>query len=120
MYEVGVHIADVSYFVKAGSALDTAASCRATSVYLVQRVRSNVYTLKPLNKRYNIEASMSSGPIHFCRSGRSVQSCPILFRRRISFGLKRASFDVLYLECPIIRGSTVCSVGGSNAASIAV
>ena len=38
VYEVGVHIADVSYFVKAGTPLDEAASRRATSVYLVQRV----------------------------------------------------------------------------------
>eukprot|EP00731_Ephydatia_muelleri_P024265 Em0016g536a len=38
IYEVGVHIADVSYFVKAGTSLDTIASSRATSVYLVQRV----------------------------------------------------------------------------------
>ena len=38
VYEVGVHIADVSYFVKAGTALDEAASNRATSVYLVQKV----------------------------------------------------------------------------------
>ncbi|KAM9789245.1 DIS3-like exonuclease 2 [Neosynchiropus ocellatus] len=37
-FEVGVHIADVTYFVKEGSALDTAASQRATSVYLVQKV----------------------------------------------------------------------------------
>lgn len=43
MYEVGVHIADVSYFVKAGSALDEVASSRATSVYLIQRV-SSVYS----------------------------------------------------------------------------
>lgn len=35
VYEVGVHIADVSYFVQAGSALDEVASQRATSVYLV-------------------------------------------------------------------------------------
>jgi len=38
VYEVGVHIADVSYFVEAGSPLDEVASQRATSVYLVQRV----------------------------------------------------------------------------------
>ncbi|XP_054623286.1 DIS3-like exonuclease 2 [Dunckerocampus dactyliophorus] len=37
-YEVGVHIADVSYFVEEGNALDTIASQRATSVYLVQKV----------------------------------------------------------------------------------
>ncbi|XP_036623744.1 DIS3-like exonuclease 2 [Trichosurus vulpecula] len=37
-FEVGVHIADVSYFVPEGSALDEVASERATSVYLVQKV----------------------------------------------------------------------------------
>ena len=36
-YDVGVHVADVSYFVKANSALDRDARKRATSVYLVQR-----------------------------------------------------------------------------------
>nr|XP_013797273.1 PREDICTED: DIS3-like exonuclease 2 [Apteryx mantelli mantelli] len=37
-FEVGVHIADVSYFVKEETALDKMASERATSVYLVQKV----------------------------------------------------------------------------------
>ena len=37
-FEVGVHIADVSYFIDEGDALDDVASRRATSVYLVQRV----------------------------------------------------------------------------------
>jgi len=37
-YKVGVHIADVSHFIAAGSALDEEASRRATSSYLVQRV----------------------------------------------------------------------------------
>ncbi|XP_034038735.1 DIS3-like exonuclease 2 [Thalassophryne amazonica] len=37
-FEVGVHIADVSYFVEEGSALDVIASQRATSVYLVNKV----------------------------------------------------------------------------------
>ncbi|XP_077415346.1 DIS3-like exonuclease 2 isoform X2 [Vanacampus margaritifer] len=37
-YELGVHIADVSYFVEEGNALDKIASRRATSVYLVQKV----------------------------------------------------------------------------------
>lgn len=35
--EVGIHIADVSFFVKPGNALDTEARERATSVYLVDR-----------------------------------------------------------------------------------
>jgi len=37
-FEVGVHIADVSHFVKPQTALDVEASNRATSVYLVQKV----------------------------------------------------------------------------------
>ena len=37
-YELGVHIADVSYYVKEGTALDNDAAERGTSVYLVDRV----------------------------------------------------------------------------------
>ncbi len=37
-FEVGIHIADVSYYVKPGTVLDDEAYQRATSVYLVDRV----------------------------------------------------------------------------------
>ena len=37
-FEVGVHIADVSHFIKEGSLLDKVARDRATSVYLTQKV----------------------------------------------------------------------------------
>ncbi|KAM9720259.1 DIS3-like exonuclease 2 [Menidia menidia] len=37
-FEVGVHIADVTYFVEEGNSLDAIASQRATSVYMVQKV----------------------------------------------------------------------------------
>lgn len=36
-YDIGVHVADVSYFVKLNTALDRDAKKRATSVYLIQR-----------------------------------------------------------------------------------
>ncbi|HSE56686.1 MAG TPA: VacB/RNase II family 3'-5' exoribonuclease, partial [Candidatus Paceibacterota bacterium] len=37
LIEVGIHIADVSHYVRTGTALDTEAAERATSVYLVDR-----------------------------------------------------------------------------------
>ncbi len=36
-FEIGIHIADVSYFVRPGTSLDTEGSRRANSVYLVDR-----------------------------------------------------------------------------------
>ena len=36
-YEIGIHIADVTHYVREGSALDQEAADRATSVYLVDR-----------------------------------------------------------------------------------
>ena len=36
-YELGVHIADVTNFVRPGTAMDIEAASRATTTYLVQR-----------------------------------------------------------------------------------
>jgi ribonuclease R len=38
VYEIGIHIADVSHYVKEGSIMDEEAFSRATSIYLVDRV----------------------------------------------------------------------------------
>ncbi len=38
LFEVGVHIADVSHFVNPGNSVDREARFRATTVYLVQKV----------------------------------------------------------------------------------
>lgn len=64
VYQVGVHIADVSHFVKPDSALDAEAYKRATSVYLPDRVNpmlpeniSNVLcSLRPDEDKYTFSA----------------------------------------------------------------
>ncbi len=62
--EVGVHIADVSFFVKPGTALDKEAVERATSVYLVDRtipmlpeiLSTDLCSLKPDEDRLAVSA----------------------------------------------------------------
>ncbi|KAL9104120.1 MAG: hypothetical protein Q9163_000922 [Psora crenata] len=59
-YEVGVHIADVSHFVKPGNAMDAEASLRGTTVYLVDKridmlptlLGTDLCSLKPYVERY--------------------------------------------------------------------
>jgi ribonuclease R len=63
-FEVGVHIADVSFFVKPGTNLDTEARERATSVYLVDRtipmlpevLSNDLCSLKPNEDRLAVSA----------------------------------------------------------------
>ncbi len=63
-YEIGIHIADVSYYVKEGTILDQEAYDRGTSVYLVDRVvpmlpevLSNfACSLRPNEEKYTFSA----------------------------------------------------------------
>lgn len=63
-FEIGVHIADVSHYVKPGTILDNEAYERATSVYLVDRVvpmlpevlSNNACSLRPNEEKYTFSA----------------------------------------------------------------
>jgi len=63
-YEIGVHIADVSHYVKPGSAIDKEAIYRATSVYLVDRtipmlpeiLSNDLCSLRPNEDKYAFSA----------------------------------------------------------------
>ena len=63
-YEIGIHIADVSHYLKEGTVLDDEAYSRATSVYLVDRVvpmlpevlSNNACSLRPNEEKYTFSA----------------------------------------------------------------
>ena len=63
-YEIGVHIADVSHYIQAGSELDKEAYQRATSVYLPDRVlpmlperlSNELCSLRPNEDKYTFSA----------------------------------------------------------------
>ena len=64
LYEIGIHIADVSHYVKPNTILDNEAYERATSVYLVDRVvpmlpeilSNNACSLRPHEEKYTFSA----------------------------------------------------------------
>ena len=63
-YEIGIHIADVTHYVKPGSELDKEAAKRTTSVYLVDRVlpmlpeklSNGVCSLRPYEEKLTFSA----------------------------------------------------------------
>lgn len=64
LYEIGIHIADVSHYLQPGTILDDEAYERATSVYLVDRVvpmlpevlSNNACSLRPNEEKYTFSA----------------------------------------------------------------
>lgn len=81
-YQVGVHIADVTHFVAAGTAVDHEASARSTTVYLVDKridmlpslLGTNLCSLKSGVERLAFSCIWEMTPeaeivsIHFCKS----------------------------------------------------
>ncbi|HLV70861.1 MAG TPA: ribonuclease R [Xanthomarina sp.] len=64
LFEIGIHIADVSHYVQPDTILDDEAYERATSIYLVDRVvpmlpevlSNNACSLRPLEEKYTFSA----------------------------------------------------------------
>ncbi len=83
LFEVGVHIADVSYYVKPNSVLDKEAYNRGTSVYLVDRVvpmlperlSNGICSLRPNEEKLCFSAVFkmdAEGKVHDSWFGRTV------------------------------------------------
>lgn len=83
MYEIGIHIADVSHYVQTGTALDTEARRRGTSVYLVDRtipmlpeeLSNDLCSLKPDVDRLTFSSIFEidkNGVVHKQWFGRTV------------------------------------------------
>jgi ribonuclease R len=98
--EVGVHIADVSHYVKKGGALDAEASARGTSVYLVDRVipmlphalSSDLCSLVPDEDRLTLSVLFQvddSGEIVDARVAESV----IRSRHKLAYETAQAVLD---------------------------
>lgn len=102
LYEVGVHIADVSYFVRPGTALDEEAARRCTSTYLIQKVIpmlprplcEDLCSLNPNEDRLAFSCiwtmhdngAMAEGPAWFGRT--IIRSCA-----KLDYGLAQRFID---------------------------
>jgi exosome complex exonuclease DIS3/RRP44 len=99
-FEVGVHIADVSHFVKPYTAMDTEASMRGTTVYLVDKridmlptlLGTDLCSLKPHVERYAFSTIWEMTPSAEVVSARCAKSV-ILSREAFSYEQAQLRID---------------------------
>ncbi|KAI9352735.1 hypothetical protein BDR26DRAFT_815276 [Obelidium mucronatum] len=110
-YEVGVHIADVSHFVKPGNAMDIEASNRGTTVYLVDRridmlpslLGTNLCSLRSNVERLSFSCIWEMTPdaeIIDCKYSKSV----IRSRASLTYDAAQARLDDPTLTDPVSTG----------------
>lgn len=113
-FEIGVHIADVSYFVVPGSSIDAEARNRATSVYLVDRtipmlphvLSNDLCSLNQDVDRLSVSAVFvldSDGNIHDKWFGETVIHSVKRFTYEEAQGVLDAGSGTRYEELSILR-----------------
>ncbi|KAG8198903.1 hypothetical protein JTE90_015115 [Oedothorax gibbosus] len=115
-FEVGVHIADVTYFVEPGTLLDKYASERSTSVYLIQKVVpmlprllcDNLCSLNPNQDRLTFSVLWEMSPDgQICNQwiGRSIiNSCAKLSYEHAQSMIENPINDCFSSEFPEVYG----------------
>ncbi len=99
-FEVGIHIADVSHYVRPGSALDAEAFARGTSTYLPSgsipmlppRLSSDLCSLKPDRDRFALSVFVTldaEGGRHDARFAETI----VRSRHRLDYGEVQRHFD---------------------------
>lgn len=94
-FEVGVHIADVTHFVKPGTAVDLEGASRGTSVYLVDKridmlpmlLGTNLCSLKPFVERY---AFLVIWQVDADANIVDVKYCKLIIKSRKAFSYEQA------------------------------
>lgn len=93
LYEIGVHIADVSHYVKEGTLLDEEAFNRGTSVYLVDRVvpmLPEILSNQACSLRPN-EDKLTFSVIFTIRANGKIEDT--WFGRTVTHSIKRFSYE---------------------------